>query len=836
MPVWIDIRYAVRLLLKKPLFTLTTTAIVTVGLALTLYTFALMQQLVFKPLTLGQDTQLIAIAGEFKAAHGVRQRVDPYHLNRIQAHSTLLQSMSLYQSAVRTVGRLGNEAMSQKVHLTYVQWDIFEVAGVQPLLGRSFGPSDQQNETQSAVVLSHDIWQRVFDGNEDIIGQMVQVEAIPVQVIGVMPPGFAFPTQAQVWQIMTQTRLVPASPSNRGGLRAIARLKPDVSLAQFQHELATLLRRQIQALPQEFAWRSDVAGGYLQAVPFKLSVDVLYQHYSVLVAMMLVVLLILLLTCINVGNLLLARVNEQIRDVAIRVALGVPQRRLIMQMLWESTLICCFGGILALGLAQWGMTLTNQALDEIFALNGARPFWWTISLTQDSVWMLLGAVLMMILITGLIPAWRALQGDMNGILRDGTRGAVSKRAGRVNQVLVITEIALSCVVLVVAAMLLGSSLAAQQADYGVQTEQRLTASVRLAWGSYRWNGGEPQARKKRNDFYYGLKDKLEQRPNVHSVAYFSSLPGTGGGTSHFEIQGQAAEVFSDNPMWNFEVVSRDAWRTVGMQLLEGRDFNLADLAIDSRELRNSGSPVIINVAMARELFPQGSAVGQRIRTLDGEGWHTEWRTIVGVVSDSIHGPTLNATSTAYTGYGLMDLRSWWMNIVIHYSGDESEAIAALQQIMIDLDADATVHQIQSYQSLIKQPLLLMESLNQVFLVGGLVALFLAASGIYAMSANSITLRSQEIATRRALGAPDKQVVGLLISQALVQLMVGLIVGLLASLWISGLLKGAMVISAQSFIWSLLGIPVCIILLVLLATLLPVSQQIKAPPAQALRQS
>ncbi|WP_125779458.1 ABC transporter permease [Pseudoalteromonas rubra] len=835
MSAWIDIRYAARLLLKKPLFTLTTTAIVTVGLALTLYTFTLVQQLVFKPLTLGQDTHLIAIAGEFKAAHGVRQRVDPYHLNRIQSHSTLLQSMSLYQSAVRTVGQQGNEASSHKVHLTYVQWDIFEVAGVQPLLGRSFSPSDQQNESQSVVVLSYDIWQRIFAGNADIIGQVVQVEAIPVQVIGVMPPGFAFPTQAQVWQIMTQTRLEPASPSNRGGLQAVARLRPGVTLTQFQHELATLLQRQLQALPQEFAWRADVAGGYLQAVPFKLSVDVLYQHYSVLVAMMLVVLLILLLTCINVGNLLLARVNEQIRDVAIRVALGVPQRRLILQMLWESTLICCVGGILALGLAHWGMMLTNQALDEIFAMSGARPFWWTFSLSLDSVWMLLGAVLLMILITGFIPAWRALQGDINGILRDGTRGALSQRAGRVNQALVMSEIALSCVVLVIAVMLLGSSLAAQQADYGVQTEQRLTASVRLAWGSYRWNGGEPQARKKRNDFYYGLKDKLEQLPNVRSVAYFSSLPGTGGGTSHFEIQGQAAAVFSDNPMWNFEVVSRGAWHAVGMQLLEGRDFNLTDLAIDSRELRGSGSPVIINAAMARELFPQGGAVGQRIRTLDGEGWHSEWRTIVGVVSDSIHGPTLDSTSTPYTGYGLMDLRSWWMNIVVHYSGDEAQAMAALQQAIIDLDADATVHQIQSYQSLIKQPLLLIESLNQVFVAGGLVALFLAASGIYAMSANSIALRSQEIATRRALGVPDKHVVGLFIRQALVQLAVGLVAGVLAALWLSAQLANAMVVDSHSYILALLGIPGLIVMLVLLATLLPVSRQLKHAPAEALRQ-
>ena len=834
MSFWIDIKYAVRLLLKKPIFTATSVLIVAIGLGLTIYTYALLNQLIFKPLTLNGETPFIAIEGEFHPAHGLGQRADPYHLNQIKAESELLQGMSLYLPLTRIISGLSKEVGARKVHLTYTEWDFFEAAGVQPILGRGFNPQDQAVGAESVVVLSYDIWQSLFLGDKDIIGTIVEVEASPERVIGVMPEGFSFPATAQVWLNFPPERVNPTQASNDNARMAFARLKPGVSLSQFQQEMQGILQRNLQDLPQEFAWRKSSAGGYIRAFPYKLTNDEVFQHHSIFVAMSIVVLLILLLTCINVGNLLLARVNERIKEVAIRIALGIPKKRLVLQMLWESIFICCLGGLVAIFLASWGINLTNNVFEQIFAVSGGRPFWWLLSIDSSAIYLLIVTVIFMILVTGFIPAWRALSGDLNAVLRDGTRGALGKKAGRANKALVVTEITLSCVVLVIATMLLSSSYSAQNADYGVDTENRITAEVLLAWGSYRWNDGAPEARKKRNDFYYQLKDRLEQRPNIESLAYFSSLPGTGGGSSHFEIQGKAAQVYNENPVWNFEVVSRDAWRTVGMKLIEGRGFDLRDTGSDDSDLANSESPVIINAAMARELFPNGDAIGQRVRTAT-EDFQTEWRTIIGIVSDTLHGSAMQSTSAHHTGYGLMDRRSWRVNIVMHYSGSQSQAEMALQQTINTMDADATIHHIQSYDNLIAQPMLLVNAVNKIFLWCGLIALFLAATGIYAVSANSITLRSQEIATRRALGSRDSQIIKLFINQAGLQLLIGLTLGLTLSFWLVAQITNSMIIDNNSYLIALVGIPVFIIVMVLIATYIPSSKVTKQQPSEGLRQ-
>ncbi len=836
MTYGIDIKHAARLLLKKPLFTTTSILIVAIGLGLTIYTYTLLNQLIFKPLTLNGSTPLIAIEGEFHQAHARGQSADPYHLNQIKKESELLQGMSMYQSQVRTIRGLTKEVGSRKVHLTYSEWNFFEVAGVQPILGRGFNPQDADIGAESVIVLSYEIWKNLFLGDKNIIGTIVEVEAIPKRVIGVMPQGFAFPAVAQVWQSMTVERTNPTQLSNNHGLTAVGRLKPGISLSQFQHEIKVILKRHFQDLPQEFTWRKTSFGGYISAFPYKLTHDAIYHHYSVFIAMLIVVVLILLLTCINLGNLLLARVNERIKEVSIRIALGIPRKRLILQMLWESIIICCLGGVLAFFIAKFGIQITNDVFEHIFSVNGERPFWWQLSLDSDTKLVLLFTIVFMILMTGLIPACRALSGDLNAVLRDGTRGALGKKSGQANKILVVTEITLSCVVLVIATMLLTTSYSAQNADYGVETDKRLTASVHLAWGSYRWNGGGSEARKKRNDFYYRLKDELELESTIRSVAYFSSLPGTGGGSSHFEIQGKAAAVFNENPLWNFEVVSRGAWDAVGMKLIEGRSFDLRDLQSDNIDLANSESPVIINAAMARDLFPLGDAIGQRVRTVNGEGFQTEWRTIIGIVSDSIHGSLMQSNSAQHTGYGLLDRRGWRVKIVIHYLGSLSQAKTTLQQTINNMDADASIHHMQSYDNLITQPMMLVNAVNKIFLCSGLVALFLAASGIYAVAANSITLRSQEIATRRALGANDGQVIKLFLGQAMKQLILGLTLGIILSIWIMNQLTQSIIIADSSYLIGILGIPCFITIMVLIATYIPTNKITKQEPNEGLRES
>ncbi|WP_448550194.1 ABC transporter permease [Thalassotalea fusca] len=825
MSIALDLKYTARLLLKKPMFTAVTILIVAIGLGLTLYTYSLLSSLVFSPLQLKNAQPIVAIEGFFDYNHLQRRNADPLHLYQLHENSGLIDEIGIYSEDI-TFLSADNLNSAKKLNAAFVSWNIFEFAGVQPILGRGFSPDDHLEGAESTAVISYDVWQNVLAGAQDVVGTMVKLDATATKVIGVMPEGFAFPARAQLWRPALQLHVAPIEPTYTG-YRAFARLKNGASIAQLQQYIAGFNKEIVASLPENYGYRINGQGEYLRAVPYKEAV--ITQYYSLFIAMLVVVFLILALACINVGNLLLARVNERFKEVAIRVALGVPRNRLVFQMLLESFFICTVGALLAVLFASWGVSLSNQAIETSFAVNGLRPFWWQVSLGIDGISLLIIAVLLMITCTGLFPAWRALSGDFNSVIRDGTRGAVGKNAANIGKLLVISEISLSCVVLVLATILLSTSYRAGQADYGVQTQNRLTAQIQLPTEKYplrRDTEFEYQDRMNRSKYYYQLKEQLEQSPNVHGVSFMSSFPGTGEGTSHFEIEGRAAQVYSENPYSNNEVVSMGAWDTIGMKILHGRDFDQRDAQEDARS-------IIINESIAREFFPNGDAVGQRIRRV----WRTdqaEWETIIGVVSDTYHGSTMSASSASYNSYHLMDPRGFsWMYVAIHFSGNFEDVSRNLQQAAADIDADVGVYQIQSYDSLIKQPMMLILAVSKVFVFCGVVAVFLAASGIFAVASNNILQRAQEIGVRRALGSSDAEVMQLFFKQAILQLAIGLALGVAMSAWLANFIADTMIIDQTSYLMGMLGVPILIISIVLLATYIPTRKMVVMEPSYAL---
>jgi putative ABC transport system permease protein len=834
MSFWIDIKYTLRLLLKKPVFTATSVLIVAIGLGLTLYTYSLLSQLIYKPLTMNGDTPLISIQGQPQGPQDGTPRIDSYHLNQVKAESDLIQNLSMYRRGTNILGDFDNQTNPKKLNAVYTQWNLFEVTGVQPILGRGFRVEDQAQGGEPLAVIGYRLWQDSFSGNMDIVNTSIKLTGQTVRVIGVMPKGFAFPDVTQIWRSLDDNVITVPLPNDEEGqqMSTVVRLKQGVSLEEFQQELKVIEQKNLQNLPPELDWRKSIPGGYMKAFPHKLTDDSVFYHYSIFIAMMIVVLLILVMTSINIGNLLLVRVNERIKEVAIRISLGVPRKRLILQMLLESTVICCLGGLLAFFLATWGTHITNSVFDQVFAINGQKPFWWHLSLDMDAIGVLLATISLMILVTGLLPAWRALTGDMNAILRDGTRGALGKKASRSNLTLVVAEIALSCVVLVIATMLLSTNYMSQDADYGTETENRLTAETILPYYKYPWHDGAPLARKKRNDFYYQLIDELEQLPNIYAASYFTSLPGTTPslGPGHFEIEGREADVLEENPTWIFEVVSREPWKAVGMKIIEGRGFDPRGSASPLE-----GSPVVISEGMARDLFPNGDAIGQRLRHAQ-EGWRSVWRPILGITSDTVHGLNMQATSTHHNAYGLMDLNYFpFKKLVIHYSGSQSQVENALMETVRKMDPDVSVSNIRSYDELIKQPTMKVNTVNTIFLWCGLIALFLAASGIYAVAANSITLRSQEIATRRALGAKNGQIIKLFLGQACIQLLFGLALGISLAILVINQITQSMMIDINSYVIGLVGMPILIIFMVLIATYIPASKITEKEPGEGLRE-
>jgi putative ABC transport system permease protein len=828
MSVTIDIKYAARLLFKKPAFTALTVLIVAVGLGLTLYTYSLLNSLVFKPLVLKGKSPIIALEAEFDHGHLLRRQADPFHLLQVKNQLDLLQDFGLYNDSTTLVGGTNSDqnAQAKMFNSSHTSWNVFEFSGIQPILGRGFSPQDHVEGAEPVVVLGHEVWLDYFGQDANVVGTMVPLDAVATRIIGVMPAGFAFPVNAQIWQPLPQISISPIQPS-RNSAFAYARLKKDVSLAQLQNALDSLSKNIIEKLPEDLAWREAAAGGYLSAVPFKKANII--QYYPIFIAMFVVVFLILMLACINVGNLLLARVNERIKEIAIRVALGVPRKRLILQMLWESIFICSVGGFLAVLFAGWGLDVSNAVLEQTYAVNNLKPFWWQLALDGEAVLVLIFAILAMILITGFIPAWRALSGDFNAVLRDGTRGALGKRAAKASKLLVISEVLLSCVVLVMATIILSTSYSAAEADYGVDTQDRLTARLQLPATHYNVRNDteyEEADRLKRSAFYYKLKNQLESQPHIEAVAFMTSLPGTGEGTSYFEIEGKAARLYNENPYSNNEVVAKGSWAAVGMSMLHGRDFDHRDIGINVNH-------IIVNQSIANDFFPDGDAVGQRIRHVNRSD-QGNWRTIIGVVSDTFHGSAMSSSSAAYNAYHLMDSNGRsQIDLAIHYVGKQAAAKQSLLQAVNAIDADVGVYHIQSYDDLIKQPMMLVMAVSKIFLLCGMVAVFLAASGIYAVAANSITQRTQEIGVRRALGASDSSIMSLFVNQAIKQLSIGLTMGIIISLLLVNYMSQTMILNNYSYIIGLLGVPLLIIIMVLLATYIPTRKVVLMEPSDAL---
>ena len=831
MSLAIELKYTARMLLKKPMFTALTIFIVAIGLGLTVYAYSILNNLVFKPMTMNGDTELVSIEASYDYNHQFRQSADPFHLQQLEQQLGLFDDLAFYQEGTTFAG--GSKSTNSKLMIakkynsTYTSWNIFEIAGIQPILGRGFTPEDFHQSAEAVFVLSYEIWQRDFNGDTDIIGKIVPLDAMPTRVIGVMPEKFAFPQFAQIWQPLGPDFLTPIEASNNGAF-GIARLKPNVTFTQAEQGIA-LFNKQIQPeLLKDFRWRLSDNGQYLTVKSYKHASII--QYYNIFIALFVVVFLILALACINVSNLLLARVNERIKEIAIRVALGIPRKRLILQMLWESVFICCAGGILAFLFAAYGLEVSNTVLTKSFSIVSDKPFWWQLSLDNSAILLLVLAVVLMIIITGLVPAIRSLSNDFNAVIRDGTRGAIGKKAARAGKMLVISEILLSCVVLVLATILLITGYNAGIADYGVDTDKRLTAQVQLSPDKLpvRYNTEfEYQDRIKRSDVLYQLKASLEEMPNIEAVSIMSQLPGRGEGTSYFEIEGQAAQVYNENPYSNNEIVATDSWRAIGMKVIQGRDF-------DHRDRQEGALSIMVNETIAKTFFPNNDAVGQRIRRVNQNGADDRWYTITGVVSDTFHGSTMRSSSAAYNSYHAMDnFGPMRMHIALQYQGNEVSAKQALMEAINTVDPDIGIYHVQSYDDLINQPMLLVLSVSKIFLLCGIIAAFLAASGIYAMAANSITQRTQEIGIRRALGSPDGSIIKLFMNQAISQLSIGLAIGITLSLLLVSTMTNTLVISNVSYVLSLIGVPVLIIVMVLIATFIPAKKVIKMEPSDAL---
>lgn len=805
MKTLFDLKYAMRMLHKNPGFSLLTVGIMAMGFALCIYMLSFILSTVLRPLPFdgGERMRVIEAMVDGIGWNGGSMEQYEYHAIRDEAQS--FDEMGWYYTGT---ANLSNGERAARFRGVFTEPGMFAYTGIQPVLGRVFNEREARLGAQPVAVISFHLWQDYFAADADIIGQSVKVNGRQTEIIGVMPEGFKFPVFHDLWLPNREDVNSVAKGQGVGGV-IYTKLKPGVSEEEARLEIVAIMQRLEQEYPEVNSGRSAYIATYQS--------NMMGNGSDGIVGIMVIsVLFVMALACFNVGNLLLARANERAKETAIRVALGAPTKRLILQMMWESAIICFLGATFGILVTAWMLELTNAILPNMMPI--PVPYWWEMGLQLD---LLVYSVIITVLtavFTGLVPAWRMVKSDFNSVLRDGTRGAIGKRAGLMNRVLVVAEVALSCALLIVSMVLYMLIDQANTADYGANTDHILTARLGIPGEAYSGDG-------ERYRFFRDAVDTAAAIPGVRSVGAGTSLPSFNTGSDNIVPEGM--EIIDNTyPRAGAAVMTVETLDTMGMTLLEGRWF-------DSRDTADSLKVAVITDSAARLFWPGESALGKRYKNLATET--PEGLTVVGVVKHIIHGQpyeNVKHKPTTYVPMSQNEVR--FMTLALKVEGDPNQYRAPLIDALAKVDSEIPAYSIIELNERIAQSTGGMNFLNTNFMIFAVCALFLAASGIYGVLANSTQRRTQEIGVRRAIGATDATVMTMLVKQGARLCLIGLLIGMPLAYLMSSVFVGLVGNNSNNIWFSFVLVPGLIAAVVGLATVMPARRAIAMEPSVALR--
>ena len=797
--LWQDLRYGARMLMKQPSFTLIAVITLALGIGANTAIFSVVKGVLLRPLPYTESQQLVRLfeTVERTAMGGDRMEVAPANFLDWRAQTQSFSGLAAY-GLTGSVINSGGEA--EHLEGALVTADFFSTLGAVPLRGRTFTVAD---ETVSGrlVMLGHDVWQRRFGGAEDLIGKTIQLDGSSFTVIGIMPPAFQYPQRTQIYELY---RLSPAQRQMREAhfLKVIARLKPGVTVAQAQAELSGVARRLAEQYPQTNRnWNANV-------VP--LLDEQVGQVRPALLALLGAVGLVLLIACINVASLLLARAAGRQAEIGIRLALGAGRGRIVRQLLTESLLLAVLGGIAGLLLGGWALdALRALAPTNLPRLNEVR---------LDAG--VLGFSLLLSLLTGVLfglaPAWQATRQNVNATLKQSAGRHSGQR--RLFSALVVAEIALTLMVLLGAGLLLNSFLRLQQVEPGLDVERLLTVSFEPPSAPY--NGDN--WRMHRTNFWHQLSARVAALPGVEAVGAINALPFSGASRVwRFRRDGEDANA-AGSLAASFQVATSDYFRTVGMKLRRGRFFTAADL-------EKSPPVALINETMARRFWPNAEAIGQRIVIRN----ETFAREIVGVVSDLKHfGLDQETQPEMYAPFEQFPIDV--MPMVVRVQGDPASIASAIRQHAQQVDATVAIAQIAPLSELLSASLAARRFTMLLLGTFAAVALLLAGVGVYGVMAYSVSERTREIGVRLALGAQTRDVLRLALKQGLALVAIGLGIGLPTSLALARLLNNLLFGVTTHDPLTLAAVVLLLTTVALLACWLPARRATKVDPIIALR--
>jgi putative ABC transport system permease protein len=807
-----DLRYGARTLRKRPAFTVVAVLALALGIGANTAIFSVVNTLLLSPLPF-RDSERLVMLWEANLPRDVHQNVisSANFLDWREQSTSFEEMAAFYDARLNLTG--GGDPLEVPSQITTE--NLFSLLGVEPMLGRNFTREDVAPDAPTVVILGYGLWQSRFGGDPGVVGRTITLNGESATVVGVLPAGFQWfikkgsltDKPAELW---TPFGFTEQNRVRRGRfMSAVARLKPGVTPGQAQAEMTTIAAR----LEQQYA--SFNKGWAVEVVPLR-------EQFVGDVRPALLVLLgavgfVLLIACANVANLLLARAASRHKEVAIRTALGAGRLRIVRQLLTESLLIALSGGAIGLLLAMWGVDLLVASTPvDIPRLREVGLDWRVLSFTLF-VSVLTGIVF------GLAPALQASKIELNEVLKEGGRGSTEGiMRNRVRSFLVVSEVALSLVLLVGAGLLIKSFMRLREVDPGFDAKNLLTTSLTPSRAKY------PDA-ERQNNFYREVLGRIQSLPGVDAAGYVDPLPLSGNSSSvTFTVEGQEVapgRLFSSNR----RMISPDYFRAMRIPLLEGRAFN-------EHDTKDSPLVLIVNETFARRFFPGADPIGKRVLIgASPENPNPPPHEIVGVVGDVHHeGLDTEAGPEYYVSYNQTPLRHGSL-VVRTTRGDQSGMAASLRSAIKQVDQEQYIPRIEPMEQLLAESFARRRFNMLLLAVFAFVALLLAAVGIYGVMSYSVTRRTHEIGIRIALGAQAGDVVRMVVRQGMTLVLVGLLLGLTGAFAVTRIMASLLFGVSPTDALTFIAVSVLLAGIALLACLIPARRATRVDPMVALRE-
>lgn len=798
-----ELKAAVAGLGRAPAFTALATGVLGLGLGAVIFMYGVADTLMMKPPPYPNADRLYWIATiDGQKAGDYDQSMKPLDYLKIREAVTQFEALgAIYAGTAYMTG----DGQAERYTGGFADGYIFDAVGIAPEIGRTILPRDTLAGAAPVVVLSHRLWIERFGADPGVIGRTVRVNGDSSEVIGVMPEGYTFPATSDLWVANQQdARSLPRTEPV--DVVVFGRLREDGSLDVAQQELAPVAAA-ITAEAGEQAFN-----GYFELVP--IAAGFIGEEGTALVWTLLIAVgLVLLIACANVSNLLLARSAYRVRETTVRSAMGASRGRLVMHMLAEGFVISALATVL-------GLLLASIALDgfqvAVARLMDDSPTWWRFEVDARAVSVAVGAALLSTLLAGLPAAIRASRPSLDALLRDGGRTGTRHAIGKIAWALVVFEVALACLLLGVSALMTKSVLTATSSDVGVETDDIMTARVGLTVGTYLEE--EEQVR-----FWETLVERIASQPGVRSAAITTSLPGTGTKDGPVSVEGRDYGDASTKPFVKNVQVSPSFFDTFRITARQGR-------LLDGRDRMGEMPAIVINESMARTMWPDGSAIGSRVRS----DIYTEqpWRTIVGVVPDIVHDPNGTIGPTLYEPVSQSPQR--FLSIAVRGEGDLRALVAPIRTALAQTDADLALYWLRTLDEARDIQTAGLRLIGTMFTVFAVVALVLAAAGLFGVLAFHVGQRIREIGVRRALGADDRRILRMVMRASGIQILLGVAIGM-TLLPVMGRGLGDVLGEVSPYDPGVYGMVVAMMIVVsIAATLTPTRRALKVDPAAALR--